>query len=196
LKVYNYNPTTKEFTGEGLADKSQLEKDVYFKPDYSTYVPPPDVIEKQKACYDVESESWLVKPDFRGQLYFDINTRQPVIVDFIGDIPENLVEILPELPKTLEDLKAKKILELQQDIKIDDYSIPIAWAQDSINAHYLLNNNILAEIAISGTNLVFNKTLINQLMPIYSAKVIERKQKTVLAQNAETVEELESIVID
>lgn len=49
MKIYHYHPDTKVFLGEGLADKSPLEYNVWLIPAYATTECPPECVDDQVA---------------------------------------------------------------------------------------------------------------------------------------------------
>lgn len=107
-KIYNYHPITNEYIGESTADIDPLEskiqkKEIYLAPANSTELKPPITYTNQVACF--ESGQWIVKPDFRGQTYYDKETREPIIINFIGNIPENYTLELPILVLSVDKLK-------------------------------------------------------------------------------------------
>lgn len=106
MQIYNYHSVTKEYLGESTADKSPLEEDIYLIPANATEIKPPEVSENQVAVF--KDENWTIAADFRGNTYYDKDTGQPVIIDFIGNIPDNLQDTLP-----LNVLKQQKISEIQ-----------------------------------------------------------------------------------
>ena len=96
MKIYNYHPITKEFISESKADESPLEKGVYLIPGNATEIAPPQAGENEVACF--ENGIWLVKPDFRGKIYYKKDTLEEILISEIGMIPdETLTDIKPEL---------------------------------------------------------------------------------------------------
>lgn len=104
MKIYNYHPITKEYLGESTADESPLEPEVFLIPANATRIIPPEIGENQTAVF--ENNEWVIKPDFRGKIYYNKSTRQQVIIDFIGNIPDTLQKTKPPLP--LYELKQMK----------------------------------------------------------------------------------------
>ena len=110
MKIYNYNEFTGEYLSVSQADESPLEEGVFLIPAFATELKPPEAKENEAVCF--ENGDWAVKPDFRGKTYFDTELKYIVIIDFIGAIPENLVNY-EDYQKTTEYIaeQAKKAKE-------------------------------------------------------------------------------------
>lgn len=65
MHIYNYDPDTGEYFGEGLADESPLESGKYLIPAYATDKPVPALKPGEAAIYS--GEKWSVVTDYRGQ---------------------------------------------------------------------------------------------------------------------------------
>jgi hypothetical protein len=114
MKIYNYHPITKEYTGESIADidpeESKLKKkDVFLVPYNATEKQPPAKSKNKVACF--ENDKWIIKPDFRGKTGFHRETREEIIITEIGDLPGYFSETKP-LP-TKKELEEIEKLEAQ-----------------------------------------------------------------------------------
>ena len=96
MKIYNYNPVTGEYISEGLADGSPLEPGIYLVPAYATEIQPPETGDNEVACF--ENESWIVKPDYRGQNFYKKEDLSEVIIAEIGELSDDLLSELPLKP--------------------------------------------------------------------------------------------------
>ena len=65
MQIYNYDPTTREYLGKGLADESPLEPGVYLIPANATATPAPALNHGEAAIFD--GDNWRVVPDYRGR---------------------------------------------------------------------------------------------------------------------------------
>lgn len=59
MKVYNYNPITKEYGGESIADESPLEPGVFLIPAAATTVKPPTIPQGRRAVWI--NNSWSIE---------------------------------------------------------------------------------------------------------------------------------------
>lgn len=81
----------------------------FIMPVMSTDTPPPNAGAHQKACFI--NGAWEIKPDYRGEVWYDASSREPVTIDFIGPLPSNLISGLPPLPITVvTPLQARRAL--------------------------------------------------------------------------------------
>lgn len=86
MQIYNYHPDTKEFLSENTADESPLEEGVYLLPANATFLKPPETGEYEIAVF--ENDSWNLKSDFRGQIFYLKTTKASVIITEIGVKPD------------------------------------------------------------------------------------------------------------
>lgn len=91
--IYHYSPETGELTGADMARESPLEEGVYLIPANATDVEPPTTGENQAVVFS--GGLWSLKPDFRGQTWYDTTTRQPVTVSTIGQPDDVLTKLVP-----------------------------------------------------------------------------------------------------
>ena len=76
LTTYHYNPDTKEFLGPIL------------HPETTTEVPAPPYSEGEIPVFDEESQSWILKPDNRWIVYYDLEGKQAIITKIGEIVPE------------------------------------------------------------------------------------------------------------
>jgi hypothetical protein len=66
--IFNFDPVTRIFSGQSLADESPLEPDVWLMPASSTLIEPPVAAPDHVAVFG-ESLAWQLVPDRRGTWY-------------------------------------------------------------------------------------------------------------------------------
>lgn len=91
-----------------------IENVYYYNKDLATEIPPPEVGKNEVACFFNE---WIIKPDFRGETYYHTKTREPFVINFIGEIPDYLQKVEPPIPvaeirKNLQELISNKKKEI------------------------------------------------------------------------------------
>ena len=94
LKVYCYNPKSGEFVSEIFAHEDPLDKGKYLIPKSATKTKPPTLGINEIAIY--KNGSWSRVKDFRGKIFYDKITKEKIKIDFIGDIPSNVLNKLTE----------------------------------------------------------------------------------------------------
>lgn len=87
--IYNYEPQTKEYINSEEAPKNPLVEGEYLMPAHSTDVKPP----KQKTGYTLVwiGNKWVNKEDHRGEIWYNLETKQKEVITFIGPIPKNYI---------------------------------------------------------------------------------------------------------
>lgn len=90
--IYNYDPSTGEFTGAGTADESPLEVGVLLIPAHATTIQPPPVGSSEVAVFDEAAQSWSVVKDYRGTKLFTTDGGTPIEVAAVGDKPEGTTD--------------------------------------------------------------------------------------------------------
>lgn len=106
--VYNYDPTTGEYTGENIANESPLEPGVYLIPAHSTEIAPPETSEHEAAVWN--GTTWEVVEDWRGREGY-VN-GEPTTIKELGALADGWSDTSPEPSES-----DKLIIELGQ---IDD----------------------------------------------------------------------------
>lgn len=92
VRVYNYDSVTFEYlnsveeylhTGVGL-------------PAFSCLDAPPKALDGYAVCRSEENQSWIQVIDYRGKLAYHKVTHQEVIVDILGELPDDYTFLKPE----------------------------------------------------------------------------------------------------
>lgn len=96
MKIYIYNPKTLEFVKESYAainlEKSKLAGEaIYDIPANSTLLAKPN-LQQNETCLFLNDE-WVVKKDFRGHKFFDPISLKTIVIDFIGEVPDNYISL-------------------------------------------------------------------------------------------------------
>lgn len=90
MKIYNYDPITKEFLNTEGADISPLEPNIYLFPANSTTVTVPTTLEEHKtACFNTEASQWKVVEDYRKVNLWSKETKE-IVFAALGQTPEVL----------------------------------------------------------------------------------------------------------
>lgn len=121
-KAYQFQPRTGEYIRCVDAQKNPKGEDLYFLPQYCTFVEPPSFGEKEKPVWN--GESWLIKEDHRRKLNAkgqyeggtpfwipkegDNYKSDPRYMTTLGPLPEGAVT---ERPERTEDEKKKEELD-------------------------------------------------------------------------------------
>ncbi|WZL14750.1 tail fiber assembly [Vibrio phage vB_VpaM_XM1] len=104
MKIYHYHHETKEYLGEGLADKDPMVAGNWLIPAYATSTKPPQTDKNQTAIFD--GEEWSVVADYRGFEYWMPNGDSNVINELGVEPPNFYLESKPDPePPTKEELK-------------------------------------------------------------------------------------------
>lgn len=85
MKIYYYNPETKEYIIEGESQENILNPDEPIIPAWSTTVKPPNKKDNYTIVWN--GNNWDYKKDYRGQTWYNANTKQMEVINFIGDLP-------------------------------------------------------------------------------------------------------------
>ena len=87
MEIYHYSKDTKEVIGKGTARKDPLEEDRYLIPAYATKKPPPTIEENEVAVFNEDLDSWEVKEDYRGEIYYN-KAGEKIKITTIGETPK------------------------------------------------------------------------------------------------------------
>lgn len=90
--IYNIK-TGLEVDGKLDADGKQRH------PKGHTFLKPPETGENEIAIFDGDEHTghgkWTIKPDYRGKIYYDTETRQRIEITQIGELPDNITDQEP-----------------------------------------------------------------------------------------------------
>lgn len=103
--IYNFNQSTGEYIGSGMADESPLDPENPIVPGFATPIAPPEVGERQVALYldasgiapqNWPEGGWTVAPDYRGVQLFRTEDGAPFFLGAeysgVGDLPAFLTD--------------------------------------------------------------------------------------------------------
>ncbi|MCD2528266.1 tail fiber assembly protein [Providencia huaxiensis] len=139
--IYRYHPTTREFLGAdfdnvpfggSIVGDSCLDK--------------PELSEKSDIAIirSADEKSWVHVADNRGKVAYSTEARQPIEVDFIGDLPDTLTLLEPKTEfdkwngkKWVTDIEAQKAAfveqaEQEKSQRLDEANSGITYLQDAI----------------------------------------------------------------
>lgn len=87
--LYTYDKATGEYKPE-VTSTSQWSprENKWLIPACATTTEPPAAGEKQAACYDAVSKTWMLKPDHRGEKWYDKATRELHEIKDLGVEPD------------------------------------------------------------------------------------------------------------
>ncbi|EAY2467263.1 tail fiber assembly protein [Salmonella enterica] len=92
IKIFNLRSDTNEFIGAG---------DAYIPahtglPANCTDIAPPEIPASHIAVFDVETQTWSLKEDHRGETVYDTTTGNQVYISAPGPLPENVTSVSPD----------------------------------------------------------------------------------------------------
>ncbi len=96
VKIYHCHPENREFIGAGMDFVHQG-----FSIPADAYLDAPHLPEQTKniaICRNVDGSAWVTLVDYRGRTAYKTATGEPIVVDFIGELPETLTLIAPSSP--------------------------------------------------------------------------------------------------
>lgn len=118
IKVYIADPQTREYLNASM-------ENIYFDVSVSSgaYIDAPEL--PTKAGFAVvrseDGSKWEIVTDNRGKIAYSTETRQPMEVDFIGELPSNLTLLVPKTEfdvwngkKWVTDTDAQKAMLVEQ----------------------------------------------------------------------------------
>lgn len=87
ITIYNYDPTTKEFTSAGLSERNPLDPETPIIPSCATTIVPLEI----KSGYAIVwvGNKWQYREDHRGESWYNSKTKNIEVIDFIGTLPSN-----------------------------------------------------------------------------------------------------------
>lgn len=110
MDIYHYDSETHIYLGKSTANESPLENGVYLIPRFATSVKIQESGENEIQIFDETLQKWVVHKYFVGETWYDKDTGNSVVIDFVGDpLDKNLVKQLPI--EKLAEIQNKKIEE-------------------------------------------------------------------------------------
>lgn len=111
MKIHHYHPKTKEYLGEGLADKDPMVEDNWLIPANATTVEP--LIKKDGFAIVLNNTktAWEYVEDSRGKIVYNTTTKQSEKVDYLGEIESGwtLLEPTSQFDEWINDEWVKDI---------------------------------------------------------------------------------------
>ncbi|HEM8307584.1 TPA: tail fiber assembly protein [Providencia rettgeri] len=141
IKVYIADPQTREYLNASM-------ENIYFDVSVSAgaYIDAPEL--PTKAGFAVvrseDGAKWEIATDNRGKTAYHTDTRQPIEIDFIGDLPDTLTLLEPktefdvwEGKKWITDTEAQKAVlvaqaEQEKAQRLEEANATITYLQDAI----------------------------------------------------------------
>ena len=92
MKFYSYNPISGEYVGSGNAQKSPLGKSAFLLPANATWEKP----KEQSGTTPIwNGSAWVNLEDYRGEVYYDKQTKAKFVIDDFGEIPDRFTALVP-----------------------------------------------------------------------------------------------------
>ncbi|WER23632.1 tail fiber assembly protein [Providencia stuartii] len=140
LKSYYINEATREYIGatmEHVTIGGGLPA--------GAYLDAPQLLEKQDIAIirSDDEQSWLYVADYRGKTAYNTETRQPIEIDFIGDLPDTFTLLEPKSEfdkwngkKWVTDTEAQKAALIEQaeqekSQRLNEANNTLTYLQDS-----------------------------------------------------------------
>ncbi|EAS8781152.1 tail fiber assembly protein [Salmonella enterica] len=92
IKIFNLRSDTNEFIG---ADDAYIPPHTGL-PANCTDIAPPDIPSSHIAVFDVETQTWSLQEDHRGETVYDTTTGNQVYISELGPLPENVTSVSPD----------------------------------------------------------------------------------------------------
>ncbi|MDX4117956.1 tail fiber assembly protein [Providencia rettgeri] len=121
-----------------------------------TYIDPPALPEKQGIAIirSEDEKTWIHVADHRGKVAFSTENRQPVNIDFIGELPQSLTLFEPQTDfdkwdgkKWITDIDARRAsnilaAESKKSELLQEATMQIAYLQDAVDMSIALEEEI------------------------------------------------------
>ena len=98
------------YTGTTTAQESPRETGIYLIPSNTTKEKPPETAEHE--CVVFESMAWIIKPDFRGVIYWLPDGSEHTITEIDIVPPDDALYEQPIIPPTFEEASEAKLREI------------------------------------------------------------------------------------
>ena len=147
--VYQYDEITKIHTGNIQAQESPREPGKYLIPANATNLPPPPTDKNECAVW--ENGKWMLKPDFRGKVYWlGDGTEHTISVVGIAPPDDALSEkpvMLPTIEQQIDEINAKLMqIDLDSIRPLRAIAAGIVTAEDTDKLNTLTSEvNVLRE---------------------------------------------------
>lgn len=153
--IYFYDSFTKEYIRDGFPDPDQMNIENWLYPAYTTKVEPISSKEGNTRIFNEDKQLWEYVEDHRGEVWYNKEDGQEVIIDYLGKIDETDIQktkpvfpepepVMPELSRFQMKVVIRQIGKSDQDILDMIDQIPdetqkmlaeLAW-QEAIKFNY------------------------------------------------------------
>lgn len=148
--IYLCDPMTREYMGASL-DKAPFGGSIVA----DAYLDKPEIPTKENIAIirSADEKSWLHVTDHRGKTAYSTESRQPIDVNFIGDLPVSLTLLEPQTEfdvwngkKWVTDKEAQKAAliaeaEHEKALRLDEANKAITDLQDAIDVGLALDGD-------------------------------------------------------
>ncbi|MBG2995976.1 tail fiber assembly protein [Proteus mirabilis] len=153
VKCYLANPVTREYMGSTM---EYVMFDVSLSAGAYLDEPPLPEKENQAVRRREDGSAWEIVDDYRDLTAYNTQTKQPIIIDFMGPLPESLTLLKPnsEFDKwdgknwivDTEAQKAALITQIKQEKsrRLDEAGNTIAYLQEAVDVDLATEEEVVA----------------------------------------------------
>lgn len=187
LSVYSFSPETKEYIGKldaYIAPNTGL-------PDSSTLIPPPEIFPGSTPIWS--GKNWTLIEDHRGQIAYDKQNGNQVILSELGPLPENTTIISPSSffdrwngetwQPSIVDAKQAKIYEIKSH-------------RDRVTADYIIIDGNHFHSDANSRIQQLSLTKMGQAKQIPSGLMWQTKNKGLIELTNEIAAQFETVTMD
>lgn len=111
--IYFYNPFNHEYVKNAYPDPDQQNPLSWLYPAYTTLVKPLEYKDKFAIVFNIENLKWEYIEDHRGEIWYNKENGDEVIIDYLGEIKDELIQrdkpVFPEPEKPMPRLTQRQI---------------------------------------------------------------------------------------
>lgn len=188
MKIYLFNPTTKEYTGEDETELDPLETENAGKP---VYLMPPNatLLEPTKKLGHVpvwDGEAWVPTPDYRGVHYWlstDTYQSSPSVMNDLGPLPKGATRTRPQ--PSAEEQAAIDLMKAKDTRAATVAALTVTVDGMAFDADEMSQ----ARMAVAASTMTDDETNVwvlanNQPVLVTKAQLMEAGRKARIAQSA------------
>ncbi|ELZ9636336.1 TPA: tail fiber assembly protein [Proteus mirabilis] len=153
VKCYLANPVTREYMGSTM---EYVMFDVSLSAGAYLDEPPLPEKENQAVRRREDGSAWEIVDDYRDLTAYNTQTKQPIIIDFMGALPESLTLLKPNSEfdkwdgkKWIVDTEAQKAalitqIEQEKSRRLDEAGNTIAYLQEAVDVDLATEEEVVA----------------------------------------------------